>query len=139
MANGAAPQAFSPLATALQTQQQHLQLQPKAENGQKEDSSGPGSKGGPRVCEVCGSAPSKYCCPGCERRTCSLACSKKHKVGGCGGGGGSTAETRADARGIWERVLVQILGCCRFCLSLKLLYCAVFVCSCVSCISEPVL
>ena len=27
-------------------------------------------------CEVCGSAPSKYCCPRCYKRTCGLACVK---------------------------------------------------------------
>lgn len=38
------------------------------------------------ACEVCLEQPSKYTCPGCERRTCSLACSKKHKAdSGCSG------------------------------------------------------
>ena len=38
------------------------------------------------ACEVCLEQPSKYTCPGCERRTCSLTCSKKHKEEtGCNG------------------------------------------------------
>jgi hypothetical protein len=31
-------------------------------------------------CEQCGSAESKYTCPGCQHRTCSLACVKQHKA-----------------------------------------------------------
>ena len=38
------------------------------------------------ACEVCQEQPFKYTCPGCERRTCSLVCSKKHKEeSGCNG------------------------------------------------------
>lgn len=37
-------------------------------------------------CEVCAEQPSKYTCPGCARRTCSLPCSKRHKEeSGCTG------------------------------------------------------
>ncbi|KAG0259729.1 hypothetical protein DFQ27_003907 [Actinomortierella ambigua] len=32
------------------------------------------------MCEICGSRPAKYKCPGCLCQTCSLACSKQHKV-----------------------------------------------------------
>ena len=31
-------------------------------------------------CEVCGTKPFKYKCPGCFTKTCSLPCVKKHKV-----------------------------------------------------------
>lgn len=34
----------------------------------------------PTLCEVCGEKPFKYTCPGCNKRTCSLACVKKHKL-----------------------------------------------------------
>ena len=38
------------------------------------------------LCEVCAELPSKYTCPGCARRTCSLPCSKRHKAeSGCTG------------------------------------------------------
>ncbi|XP_057978732.1 uncharacterized protein LOC131165085 isoform X1 [Malania oleifera] len=38
------------------------------------------------VCEQCKSNPSKYKCPGCSLRTCSLACVKAHKQrSGCTG------------------------------------------------------
>lgn len=38
------------------------------------------------MCEVCGDQPSKYRCPGCDKRTCSLPCSRKHKEdSGCSG------------------------------------------------------
>ena len=38
------------------------------------------------LCEVCSEAPHKYTCPGCERKTCSLPCIKKHKEqSGCNG------------------------------------------------------
>ncbi|KAL6072378.1 Box C/D snoRNA protein 1 [Balamuthia mandrillaris] len=30
-------------------------------------------------CEACGEHPSKYCCPACNLRTCSVACVKRHK------------------------------------------------------------
>ncbi|SMN20833.1 similar to Saccharomyces cerevisiae YHR040W BCD1 Essential protein required for the accumulation of box C/D snoRNA [Maudiozyma saulgeensis] len=32
------------------------------------------------LCEVCHENPFKYKCPGCLKRTCSLACSKRHKL-----------------------------------------------------------
>lgn len=32
------------------------------------------------TCEICLEKESKYCCPGCGRRTCSLACVREHKV-----------------------------------------------------------
>lgn len=30
-------------------------------------------------CEICKDKSAKYCCPGCEMKTCSLPCVKKHK------------------------------------------------------------
>lgn len=36
-------------------------------------------KPGPPQCEVCGLQVSKYACPRCETRTCSLACTRQHK------------------------------------------------------------
>lgn len=33
----------------------------------------------PCLCEECGQNPSKYKCPGCSLRTCSLPCVKSHK------------------------------------------------------------
>lgn len=40
----------------------------------------------PSLCAVCAAQPHKYCCPGCGRRTCSLACAKQHKADtGCSG------------------------------------------------------
>jgi hypothetical protein len=39
-----------------------------------------------RNCEICSEQPAKYRCPGCEIRSCSLDCSKKHKEeSGCNG------------------------------------------------------
>ncbi|RPB26140.1 hypothetical protein L211DRAFT_697444 [Terfezia boudieri ATCC MYA-4762] len=32
------------------------------------------------LCPYCNAQPPKYCCPACSARTCSVACSKKHKV-----------------------------------------------------------
>ncbi|KAF8446611.1 hypothetical protein BGX38DRAFT_1094028 [Terfezia claveryi] len=32
------------------------------------------------LCPYCNAQPPKYRCPACSARTCSLACSKKHKV-----------------------------------------------------------
>ncbi|KAJ6258948.1 hypothetical protein Dda_5843 [Drechslerella dactyloides] len=32
------------------------------------------------VCEVCYEAPARYRCPACSRRSCSLACSARHKA-----------------------------------------------------------
>ena len=38
------------------------------------------------MCEQCGAEESKYTCPGCQHRTCSLACVKQHKAAsGCSG------------------------------------------------------
>ena len=38
------------------------------------------------VCEVCKEQPSKYKCPGCQCRTCSLTCVRQHKESaGCSG------------------------------------------------------
>lgn len=32
-------------------------------------------------CQVCGEAAAKYCCPRCDRRTCSLQCVKgEHRL-----------------------------------------------------------
>ncbi|GMH37249.1 hypothetical protein BSKO_05122 [Bryopsis sp. KO-2023] len=40
----------------------------------------------PPTCAVCDEIPSKYRCPACEIRTCSLGCSRKHKDStGCTG------------------------------------------------------
>jgi len=42
--------------------------------------------GSSSACQVCHEQPSKYCCPGCSCRTCSLPCSKQHKAStGCTG------------------------------------------------------
>ena len=38
-----------------------------------------GNAGSERQCTVCQEAQWKYKCPGCEARTCSLACFKQHK------------------------------------------------------------
>ena len=38
-----------------------------------------GNAGPQKKCTVCQEALWKYKCPGCEARTCSLACSKQHK------------------------------------------------------------
>ena len=38
-----------------------------------------GNAGPEKKCKVCQEAQWKYRCPGCEARTCSLACSKQHK------------------------------------------------------------
>ncbi|KAI9721980.1 MAG: hypothetical protein M1812_001938 [Candelaria pacifica] len=32
------------------------------------------------LCRICNTNPTKYCCPGCSIRTCSLACAKRHKA-----------------------------------------------------------
>lgn len=38
------------------------------------------------LCEICQSAPSKYTCPGCDVKTCSVTCVKEHKTRlGCSG------------------------------------------------------
>ncbi|PIA18655.1 hypothetical protein COEREDRAFT_38524, partial [Coemansia reversa NRRL 1564] len=38
------------------------------------------------ICEQCGGTSVKYKCPGCMVRTCSLTCSKDHKIKtGCSG------------------------------------------------------
>ena len=39
-----------------------------------------GNAGPEKKCTVCQEAQWKYKCPGCEARTCSLACSKQHKT-----------------------------------------------------------
>ena len=31
------------------------------------------------LCEVCQQKPFKYTCPGCNKRTCSLECVRRHK------------------------------------------------------------
>ncbi|KAI8610569.1 hypothetical protein BC830DRAFT_1069722 [Chytriomyces sp. MP71] len=42
-------------------------------------------KTGPNPCATCGSA-SKYTCPGCDMRSCSVGCVRTHKLAtGCGG------------------------------------------------------
>ncbi|XP_003386220.1 PREDICTED: box C/D snoRNA protein 1-like [Amphimedon queenslandica] len=39
-----------------------------------------------RVCDTCGSIDGRYCCPGCNKRSCSLGCVNKHKEAtGCSG------------------------------------------------------
>jgi hypothetical protein len=38
------------------------------------------------LCDVCKEKPSKYCCPRCDKKTCSLECVKQHKEAtGCSG------------------------------------------------------
>ncbi|MEW5302771.1 MAG: hypothetical protein WDW38_004117 [Sanguina aurantia] len=52
----------------------------------EEEDAAPPPAAAPKQCEVCGTAASKYCCPRCSRRTCSLACSNQHKsVDACSG------------------------------------------------------
>ncbi|ODN81737.1 hypothetical protein L202_02128 [Cryptococcus amylolentus CBS 6039] len=41
----------------------------------------PKSKTGPPLCDVCSIVPSKYRCPTCPTRYCSVVCFKGHKVG----------------------------------------------------------
>jgi len=43
------------------------------------DDHGQGSGGGSNLCDMCGKLESKYKCPGCDTRTCGLACVKSHK------------------------------------------------------------
>ncbi len=50
------------------------------EDGDEEDAAPPPAKRAEVQCEMCQDAPAKYKCPGCGCRTCSLACSKAHKV-----------------------------------------------------------
>ncbi|CAL9023336.1 unnamed protein product [Prunus brigantina] len=38
---------------------------------------------GPRLCQVCNEAQSKYKCPSCLAPYCSVACFKKHKENPC--------------------------------------------------------
>ncbi|KAF6135735.1 hypothetical protein GIB67_028591 [Kingdonia uniflora] len=38
---------------------------------------------GPRICDVCKEATSKYKCPSCLAPYCSMLCSKKHKENPC--------------------------------------------------------
>ncbi|KAG1675960.1 hypothetical protein FOA52_014204 [Chlamydomonas sp. UWO 241] len=55
------------------------------DGAQEEDAEAPMPAPRP-MCEVCSEEPSKYRCPGCERRTCSLACITRHKgESGCNG------------------------------------------------------
>jgi len=45
-----------------------------------------GSKNSASLCAVCNKRPFKYCCPRCDRKTCSLDCVKQHKeTTGCTG------------------------------------------------------
>jgi hypothetical protein len=41
---------------------------------------GPETLGSSAMCHTCDQHPPKYTCPGCGRKTCSLACVKEHKV-----------------------------------------------------------
>ncbi len=53
-------------------------------------------------CQVCEQQPSKYRCPGCALRYCSVACCKAHKAAPCpghGGGGGAGAAANGRKRG----------------------------------------
>ncbi|KAF3907678.1 hypothetical protein AA313_de0206984 [Arthrobotrys entomopaga] len=43
-------------------------------------SSSPSTSSSSKLCSVCFEADSKYACPLCSARTCSLACSKRHKL-----------------------------------------------------------
>lgn len=44
-----------------------------------EEEAGPSATIQPPMCQICLLAPSKYKCPGCDMRTCSLSCVKAHK------------------------------------------------------------
>ena len=45
----------------------------------QETKSNSGNKKRKIECEICNENPSKYCCPGCAIRTCSLGCVNQHK------------------------------------------------------------
>lgn len=51
-----------------------------AEAGGIETPPGQTPLSGTPLCGVCQTDPSRYCCPGCGVRTCSLACVKEHKT-----------------------------------------------------------
>lgn len=60
----------------MDSREQQAGLQPPAQADQAEVA----------ACQVCGKAAAKYCCPRCDRRTCSLDCVKAHKEAtGCSG------------------------------------------------------
>jgi hypothetical protein len=60
----------------MASREQQAGLQPPAQSDQAQGS----------ACQVCGKAAAKYCCPRCDRRTCSLDCVKAHKEAtGCSG------------------------------------------------------
>lgn len=50
----------------MDSREQQAGLQPPAQADQAEVA----------ACQVCGKAAAKYCCPRCDRRTCSLDCVK---------------------------------------------------------------
>ncbi|KAI7844644.1 hypothetical protein COHA_001734 [Chlorella ohadii] len=60
----------------MASREQQAGLQPPAQAEQAPEA----------ACQVCGQAAAKYCCPRCDRRTCSLDCVKAHKEAtGCSG------------------------------------------------------
>lgn len=47
---------------------------------------GPSKVPSPPICTLCNTNPSKYTCPRCQTKTCSLLCSRAHKAAtGCSG------------------------------------------------------
>ncbi|KAH1227545.1 Zinc finger HIT domain-containing protein 3 [Glycine max] len=61
---------------------------------------------GPRQCQVCNEAQSKYKCPSCYLPYCSLVCFKKHKELPCVKPQPSEAKTTAVSESIAEKPLV---------------------------------
>ncbi|KAK7393319.1 hypothetical protein VNO78_21871 [Psophocarpus tetragonolobus] len=60
---------------------------------------------GPRQCQVCNQAPSKYKCPSCHLPYCSLLCFKKHKELPCVKPQPSEAKSTAVSESIVEKPL----------------------------------
>ncbi|CAJ1968313.1 unnamed protein product [Sphenostylis stenocarpa] len=61
---------------------------------------------GPRQCQVCNEAPSKYKCPSCYLPYCSLVCFKKHKELPCVKPQPSEATTTAVSESLEEKPMV---------------------------------
>ncbi|XP_027367115.1 zinc finger HIT domain-containing protein 3 [Abrus precatorius] len=61
---------------------------------------------GPRQCQVCNEAQSKYKCPSCYLPYCSLLCFKKHKEVPCVKPQPSEAKTTAVPESLVEKPLV---------------------------------
>ncbi|KAK9809887.1 hypothetical protein WJX72_001076 [[Myrmecia] bisecta] len=89
-----------------------------SESDEGPPTSGPEPTKRASACSVCNEAPARYRCPGCNVRSCSLACSKAHKQeSGCTGKRARTAyvplqaftdrELISDFRLLEETVRVQ--------------------------------